>query len=169
MIKKDLITHLDMYLNNKGYTDNSKNGLQVDNQKIEINKVGFAVDASIYIFDRAIEEKVDLLITHHGLYWGNERVMTGLLYERVSRLIRSDIAHYGIHLPLDAHPEVGNNIELIHAFINHFDIKDYLLEKFGLYHGETIGFGVRFKEKISFDRLKDFCQVIGIVPEILIG
>ncbi len=166
MLKKDLIAHLDMYLNVSAYTDGSKNGLQVDSEKTEIKKVGFAVDATTYIFDRAIEEKVDLLITHHGLYWGNERVMTGLLYERVSRLIRSDIAFYGVHLPLDAHPEVGNNIELVRAFASYFNIKDYSLEKFGLYHGETIGFGIRFEEKISFDRLRDFCQAIKIIPEI---
>ncbi|MBU0626659.1 Nif3-like dinuclear metal center hexameric protein [Patescibacteria group bacterium] len=61
------------------------------------------------MFDKAIKEKLDLLIVHHGLFWGIEQTITGLMYKRVSKLIKNDIALYACHLPLDAHPVVGNN------------------------------------------------------------
>ncbi|MDD2487428.1 MAG: Nif3-like dinuclear metal center hexameric protein [Candidatus Gracilibacteria bacterium] len=158
MNKTELTIYIDEYLKIKDFQDGSKNGVQVDTTKQEIKKIGYAVDASSYIFDSAIEEKIDLLLVHHGLFWGFDNVLTGLHYERVSKLIKNDIALYGVHLPLDANENVGNNIGIINAFVSFFDLNDYSIEKFGLYHGETIGYGVRFSQKIEISRLKDFCE-----------
>jgi putative NIF3 family GTP cyclohydrolase 1 type 2 len=69
MIKVELIKYLDDYLKKSDFKDTSKNGLQVDTQKKEIKKIGYAVDATTYIFDKAIYEKVDMVISHHGLFW----------------------------------------------------------------------------------------------------
>lgn len=163
MKKSDLLSYLESYLEPKKFKDGSKNGLQVDSSKAEIRKIGYAVDASSYIFDRAITEGVDLLIVHHGLFWGFESTITGVLHERLSKLIRNDIALYGMHLPLDAHPVVGNNIGIINAFVNFFGIRDAKVEPFGEYHGEVIGFGVRFPEAIPTERLREFSDSMGFV------
>ena len=69
MKKQDLIKYLDEYLKIKLFTDKSKNGLQVDSSKKEIKKIGYSVDASTYIFEKAKQEKVDLVLCHHGMYW----------------------------------------------------------------------------------------------------
>jgi len=166
MLKKDLIAHLNDYLNIKGYEDSSKNGLQVDVDKENIRKIAFSVDATTYLIDRAIHENADLLIVHHGMFWGHEKVITDLHFERTSRLIKNNIGLYAAHLPVDAHSEVGNNIELIRAFIRYFNIEKYTLQPFGEYHGETIGFGIRFADHIPFDQLELFCRQNKLLPEI---
>ena len=140
MEKSELVAYLDSYLEPKKFTDGSKNGLQVDSDQKEIRKIGYAVDANSYLFDRAIREKVDFLIVHHGLFWGFEATITGLLHERISKLIKNEIALYGMHLPLDAHGEVGNNFGIADAFVKFFGLSDAKIEKFGEYHGEIIGF-----------------------------
>jgi len=166
MKKTELIKYLDEYLTLKTYKDWSKNWLQVDNSKDEINRIAFAVDASSYIFDKAIKENSDMIIVHHWLFWWFDPVITGLHYQRVSKLIKSDIALYWVHLPLDAHDEIWNNIWIINEFIKYFDLKDYKIEKFWEYHGETIWFWIRFKEKIDISRLNDFCKAQGFKDEI---
>jgi putative NIF3 family GTP cyclohydrolase 1 type 2 len=106
MNKQELITYLDTFLETILYQDSSKNGLQVDTTKNEIKKIGYSVDASTYIFEKAKEEKVDLVISHHGIFWGHEQVLVGIPFLRAKKLIDSDIALYASHIPLDAHREV---------------------------------------------------------------
>ena len=76
MNKKELISYLDEYLRTNNFDDKSKNGLQVDNQKEEILKIGYSVDATSYVFEKAHQEKVDMVLCHHGLFWGQEEVIT---------------------------------------------------------------------------------------------
>lgn len=84
------------------------NGLQVSNSG-RITKIGAAVDAGVVPFQKAVAAGVDFLIVHHGMYWDMPRPLTGSAYERVSTLIRGNCALYSNHLPLDGHPEIGNN------------------------------------------------------------
>jgi putative NIF3 family GTP cyclohydrolase 1 type 2 len=91
MNKQELKKYLDDYLKISEFKDSSKNGLQVDTNKQEIKKIGYGVDASTYIFDKAIYEEVDMVLSHHGLYWGYEETMTGVCFERATQLIKNDI------------------------------------------------------------------------------
>jgi len=84
------------------------NGLQVANSG-RATKIGAAVDAGVVPFQLAAAAGVDFLIVHHGMYWEMPRPLTGPVYDRVATLIRADCALYSSHLPLDAHPELGNN------------------------------------------------------------
>jgi len=155
MNKKELIKYLDEYLKISEFKDDSKNGLQIDSSKEEIKKIGFAVDANTYIFDKAIEEWVDMIFSHHWLFWGFEQTLTGVPYKRVKKMIDNDICTYACHLPLDAHPEVGNNIWLARAFINIFGIQEweYEMEEFWEYKWQTIWFGLRLKHKMHVSNL----------------
>ncbi len=155
MNKLELVKYLDEYLQIDNFQDSSKNGLQVDSEKIEIKKIWYSVDASTYIFDKAIEEKVDMVLSHHGIFWGHESVLTGIPFRRTRQLLNNDIALYAVHLPLDAHREVGNNVGLMHAFINMFWLQDweYKVENFWEYHGSTIWFWLRFKNKIHISNM----------------
>lgn len=150
MKKVELINYLDDYLKISDFEDSSKNGLQVDNSKDEIKKIWYAVDANSYIFDKAIKENVDMVLSHHGMYWGFESVMTWLHYQRIKKLLDNDIWLYACHLPLDAHEEVGNNIGLLKAFVNMFGMKEweYEIEEFGKHHRFSLWYGLKFKNKV---------------------
>ncbi len=87
------------------------NGLQVENTG-EVKKIAAAVDACESVIHRAIQEKVSLLIVHHGLLWRGVTRWTGSTYRKMNAVISGDLALYSIHLPLDAHPEYGNNVLL---------------------------------------------------------
>jgi len=84
------------------------NGIQLENRS-DIRGVAVAVDCSQRTIDGAIAAGSNLLIVHHGLLWGGVQPIRGPLYERLHRLLANDVAVYSSHLPLDAHPELGNN------------------------------------------------------------
>jgi dinuclear metal center YbgI/SA1388 family protein len=84
------------------------NGLQVANDG-RVTKIGAAVDAGLVPFRQAVAAGVDFLIVHHGMYWDMPQPLTGPVYERVATLVRGNCALYSNHLPLDGHPELGNN------------------------------------------------------------
>ena len=84
------------------------NGLQVANDG-RVSKIGAAVDAGVVPFRQAVNAGVDFLIVHHGMFWDMPRPLTGPAYERVATLLQGNCALYSSHLPLDAHPEIGNN------------------------------------------------------------
>ena len=87
------------------------NGLQVANDG-RVTKIAAAVDAGLVPFRLAAAQGVDFLIVHHGMYWDMPRPLIGAVYDRVATLIRANCALYSNHLPLDAHPEIGNNVLL---------------------------------------------------------
>jgi dinuclear metal center YbgI/SA1388 family protein len=84
------------------------NGLQLQNSG-QVTRVAAAVDGSRRAIDAAIAEGADLLLLHHGLFWGGNQRLIGPAYERLQRLMHGGVAVYASHLPLDAHPTLGNN------------------------------------------------------------
>ena len=158
MNKSQLINYLNDYLQIENFQDASKNWLQVDNQKNEIKKIGYAVDATAYIFKKAIKENVDMIITHHGLFRWFEQTITNVHYERVSSLIKNDIALYACHLPLDAHEEVWNNIGLAKWFIQTFNLYDYELTPQIDYKWTKIWFWLRFKKELVVSDLNKYLE-----------
>lgn len=89
----------------------ARNGLQVANSG-KISRIGAAVDAHLQTFQKAVRQKVDFLVVHHGLFWSDIAPITGANYDKIKLLIDHDIALYSSHLPLDLHPKFGNNILL---------------------------------------------------------
>lgn len=156
MKKQDLVNYLDNYLQIKLFTDKSKNGLQVDNSREDIKKIGYSVDASTYIFDFAKKEDVDMILSHHGMYWWYEETLVWVPFLRAKKLIDNDIALYASHLPLDAHNEVGNNIGLLKWFVNIFWLREweYKIESFWEYNWNTIWFWLRFDSKVHISSLQ---------------
>ncbi|HYW31127.1 MAG TPA: Nif3-like dinuclear metal center hexameric protein [Gemmatimonas sp.] len=87
------------------------NGLQVANSGT-VHTVAVAVDSSLATIDAAVSARANLLVLHHGLFWGGVQPLVGLAYRKYSRLLANDIAVYSSHLPLDLHPTLGNNAGL---------------------------------------------------------
>jgi dinuclear metal center YbgI/SA1388 family protein len=84
------------------------NGLQIQNSG-SVSKIGASVDAGLVPFQNAISKKIDFIITHHGIFWTPPIPLTGPAYEKTKLCIDHNLAVYGSHLPLDCHPEIGNN------------------------------------------------------------
>ena len=87
------------------------NGLQVANSGT-VSRVAVAVDASLAAVTEATVLGADLLIVHHGLFWGGVQPVVGVPYKKMHMLLSNNIAVYSTHLPLDAHPTMGNNVRL---------------------------------------------------------
>jgi dinuclear metal center YbgI/SA1388 family protein len=134
---------LDEYLQIDGIEDsaNALNGLQLENGG-QVNRIGAAVDASETTIQMAADEKVDLLLVHHGLFWSGLRPLTGSYYRKIAKAISGDMAIYSAHLPLDLHPEIGNNVLLAASL----QLPDP--EPFFFYKGRQIGCATR----VSLDR-----------------
>ena len=113
--------------------DVSQNGIQVERLGRNVNKAAFAVDACMESFRRAAEANAQLLFVHHGLFWGRVQVLRGVHYSRLRYLFQADLSLYAVHLPLDAHPELGNNI----GIARRLGLGD--IEPFGRYRGVPIG------------------------------
>lgn len=94
--------------------DGAHNGLQFENSG-KITRIATAVDAGLEEIQRAAALGADLLIVHHGLYWDAPIPVVAHNYEKISALVKNDIAVYSMHLPLDAHPKIGNNVLLADA------------------------------------------------------
>jgi len=112
----DLAAYLDSALKIADFPDypNALNGLQVENAG-EVRKVAAAVDACEATIGAAVEAGADLLLVHHGLFWGGLAPVTGAAYRKLRLAIEGGLAIYSAHLPLDAHPEIGNNALLAEA------------------------------------------------------
>ena len=94
------------------FKDYGPNGLQVEG-RADVQRVVCGVTASLALIDAAIARGADTLLVHHGLFWrGQDGRLTGWLRQRVARLLAADINLFAFHLPLDAHPQLGNNAQL---------------------------------------------------------
>jgi|SRR5450432_971215 len=93
---------------------NALNGLQIENSG-SVTKIGAAVDASGRTMQMAAERGIDLLVVHHGLFWPGLQPIRGALYRALKTALAHNIALYSAHLPLDLHPEIGNNALLAAA------------------------------------------------------
>jgi dinuclear metal center YbgI/SA1388 family protein len=94
------------------FKDYGPNGLQVEG-KAEVKKIVSGVTASVALIDAAIERGADAIFVHHGLFWrGQDGRVTGWMKQRLQKLLGANINLYAYHLPLDAHPTLGNNAQL---------------------------------------------------------
>jgi dinuclear metal center YbgI/SA1388 family protein len=108
-----LVSYLDLYLQVRELPDSERalNGLQVENSG-KLSRILCAVDACDAAIAAAAARGADFMVVHHGLFWKGLRPITGRLGRKVRTLVAHDIALYSAHIPLDCHPEVGNNAVL---------------------------------------------------------
>jgi dinuclear metal center YbgI/SA1388 family protein len=130
----DILAELDSLLDPARFEDYGPNGLQVPGAP-QVDTVATGVSANLELFERAAAEKAQLLIVHHGLFWGTSPgPIDAALKRRLKILFDADIGLAAYHLPLDAHPKLGNNALIAKA------LGAESLEPFALHHGEPIGF-----------------------------
>lgn len=108
----ELLKHLNNILKPEMVRDYCPNGLQVEGKK-DIQKIITGVTACEALIDQAIEEGADAIFVHHGFFWkGEDPCLKGMKHRRIKKLLLHDINLYAYHLPLDIHPELGNNAQL---------------------------------------------------------
>ena len=157
-----LVSYLDEYLRvaeEVADAPEALNGLQVANTG-EVGKLAAAVDLCEATVRMAAEQRADCLLVHHGLFWGGLRPLAGPAYRRVAGLIKGNIALYSAHLPLDRHPQVGNNTVL--AGVLGITVRG----EFGSYHGAPIGVWGEYsgkRDELSWSLTK----ALGTAPRLL--
>lgn len=110
--RNQLLQAFDTLLQPERFRDYGPNGLQVEG-RAEVRKLVSGVTASRALIEAAIDAQADAIFVHHGLFWrGQDGRVTGWMKERLRLLLAHDINLYAYHLPLDAHPELGNNAQL---------------------------------------------------------
>src|SRR5438034_8899777 len=125
-----------LHIRNVGDWDNALNGLQIENSG-QVTRLGAAVDVSTRVLTKAAKRNIDLLIVHHGLFWPGLQPVKSALRRQLQLAFENDIALYSAHLPLDIHPKVGNNAQLVTA-LGHRSAQPFLEEK-----GQPTGLKVR--------------------------
>jgi len=166
--RTELVDFLDQLLRPPpGMMDSSNNGLQIEG-RAEVCRAVFGVDACAALFEQAAALEADVVFVHHGLSWkDNQRFLIGLHARRLGILFRHGLSLYASHLPLDLHPEVGNNA----VFAKQLGLLE--MKTFCRYGGVEIGYGGRLPKPLSLaelvqqvDRLLGTTsRVIGTGPE----
>ncbi len=158
-----IVKHCNQILRTRdiGDYDGAANGLQVENSGT-VTRIAATVDASLATVKLAIAAQADLLIVHHGLFWSPSHPWTDRRYELLRLLVENNLAVYSSHLPLDAHPQLGNNAQLCAAL----GLKN--LKPFFTSHGQPIGF--KSHTKISRSELAGKLErATGAKPKMIPG
>jgi dinuclear metal center YbgI/SA1388 family protein len=150
MERDELTAYLDEYLQVGSIADVSNNGLQVEGAA-QVTRVAFAVDAGLAAFRGAQEAAAQMLIVHHGLYWDKPIMVTGIHRRRLQQLFDSNISLYAVHLPLDFHEEIGNNVTLARWL----SLEEVTF--FGDYRGSPAGVAGQLKSSMP---LTQFVQIV---------
>jgi len=158
MTPRKLAKECDRILEAKKFLDypRAKNGLQVSHNR-NVKKIGWAVDADMESIRKAGKEKVDLLIVHHGLFWGSATLDRKIRVKRIREAKRLGVAIYSSHLPLDAHPELGNSIGLLRAL----GLEKWKRKRFGRAMGREIGYRVQGGKLRLRDLINRMSRVTG--------
>ncbi|HEX3692560.1 MAG TPA: Nif3-like dinuclear metal center hexameric protein [Solirubrobacteraceae bacterium] len=146
----DLLAELDALLEPQRFADYCPNGLQVPGAR-EVSLVATGVSASVELFERAIAKRAQLILVHHGLFWGSGTgAIDAAMHRRLKLLFDADVALAAYHLPLDAHPQVGNNALIAQG------LGASEREPFAQHEGEPIGVLARFAGAgVSFAELRE--------------
>lgn len=144
--RDEIISYINSYLNSYEIKDISRNGLQIEGKE-EVNIVAFGVSASLECMKKAAKGQADMLITHHGLLWGHEAPFTGVLKRKLEFMFKHNMSLCAWHLPLDMHPDCGNNAQLIRL------LGAEIKAPFGLYHGIKIGLTASFSQPQSIEAI----------------
>ena len=159
----EIVKYCDRILRTAQITDfdGAVNGLQAENNG-RVTRIAATVDATLATVKLAITAKADLLIVHHGLFWSPTHPWTGRRRELIKLLLDHNLAVYSSHLPLDAHPRLGNNA-LLCAALGFKKLTPFLMKK-----GQPLGF--KTVTKISRDELiKRLHRAVGHAPIIIPG
>ena len=149
----DVARHLDTVLRTSEVPDypGAMNGVQVEHDG-PVMRCAVAVDASLHTIDAAVASNANLLVVHHGLFWGGSQPLRGRTFQRVRRLLAHDVAVYASHLPLDLHPTLGNNAIMARTL--------ELTPSAGFAHFQSVAIGVMGDADVETSTLAARCDAL---------
>jgi dinuclear metal center YbgI/SA1388 family protein len=152
--RSELLSYLDTYLAADQVSDFCPNGLQVEGEPT-VRRIVTGVSACLELFERARRRQADTVLVHHGIFWeGAPRTLTGFQRRRVAALIEGELNLIAYHLPLDRHPEVGNNA----IAADRLELQN--LEPFGSHDGVSLGFMGELPRPLAVSELLDRCRSV---------
>ncbi len=155
MLISEYTNHLSKVLDVASFDDISLNGIQIASPDREVKKVAFAVDACYETITQAAEWGADVLVVHHGLFWGRAIAIKGDHYKRVKAALDSNLTLYAAHIPLDAHMLYGNNAQMAISL----GMREY--DPFGYFKGKAVG----VKGKLPFPMtVEEIIRLLGLDP-----
>ena len=167
MTKTDLqklTTYCDSLLETASIDDykGAVNGLQAANSSHSVTRIAACVDASLATAKKAIDAGADLLLVHHGLFWSPLQPLTGKKFELVQALLANNLAVYSAHLPLDVHPQLGNNA-LFGQSLNLGKMKPF-------FHVKGNALGLQAVKSVKRSILKErISKSVGHIPLLIPG
>ena len=157
MLRSDLVAYLTEYLRIEEIRDYGPQGLQVEGRG-EVNRIVGMVDAQLPCVMEALARDADMLLVHHGIFWGPSQPLRGALGNLVRTIMTANLNLFAAHLSLDAHPEVGNNVELARR------LGLEILEQWGPVNGVNLAVLAVEHHEVKLDYIVDrFEQTIGPV------
>jgi dinuclear metal center YbgI/SA1388 family protein len=149
--RDEIVSFLDELLDSPGFPDYCPNGLQVPGAA-HVELIVTGVSAHLELFEQAAAAGAQLVLCHHGIVWGSEpQPISRAMRRRLETLFAADISLAAYHLPLDAHPEIGNNALICRA------LGLEPTERIGDYKGRPIGFVGRSSDGLPLDELRARC------------
>lgn len=164
----DIVTYCDTRLRPEAFTDydGAVNGLQFENRG-RVTRMAAAVDGSLTVIRKAVATGADLLLVHHGMFWGRSTPWTGRRAELIRELVAADLAVYSQHLPLDGHAELGNAAQLARA-LGFRRLRPFFAGRGG--EGEWIGVQTVLPRPLTRAALAErLGSVLGKPPTVLPG
>jgi dinuclear metal center YbgI/SA1388 family protein len=153
--RKKLVSYLNELLDVSNIPDSSCNGLQVEGA-LEIKKIALSVDACLGVYQKAVKEECQMALVHHGIIWGGLTSITGNIGRQIEYLLKNGLNLYAVHLPLDLHATMGNNIVIAES-LGLMDIKP-----FGRYRGILIGFKGIAQKSMTCEDIGNAMQNAGL-------
>lgn len=158
--------YLNSFLHKEDFlSDISLNGIQIQNSNPgakEIKKVAFAVDACEETAKQAANQGADILVVHHGIFWGHCQTITGSMYKRISEFIKNDLALCAYHIPLDANNPYGNN----YGLANRINLKN--IKPFGSWRGMPLGVKGELENELSVQEIAKIILPNGKMPNVVL-
>ena len=155
MLISEYTDHISKILEMSSFDDISLNGIQIASPDREVKKVAFAVDACLKTIEEASRWGADILVVHHGLFWGRPIAIKGDHYKRVKCALDNNLTLFAAHLPLDAHMLYGNNAQMAISL----GMKEY--DPFGYFKGKAIG----VKGRLPFPMtVEEVIRLLGFDP-----
>lgn len=146
------LTEITQFLNTElqvaKYSDLAVNGLQIESPNSSISKIAFAVDSGLSVIDEAIESGAQLLVVHHGVFWGKLEPLVGVWAKKATACLTRGLSLYAAHLPLDGHTVLGNAAQIASSVLGAQEIEPEFE-----YHGNPLGVRARLKSPTAIQEI----------------
>lgn len=162
------LTEITKFLNEElkvaEFSDVALNGLQIDGGIKEVSRIAFAVDSGLSVIEQATKLNAQLLIVHHGVYWGKVEALTGAWAKKASLCFNKGLSLYASHLPLDGHPIHGNAAQIATSVLNASDVSPDFF-----YHGNAVGVVASLPKPLSLEEIgKKLSLCDGVIASPLV-